>query len=158
MTAAEDIYTPEHLSRREAEIRYLAQAAHEMNRAYCAAMGDTSQLPWDQAPDWQKDSCISGVRGVLKGNTPKESHEGWLAHKRADGWVYGPVKDPAKREHPCMVPYEELPVAQKLKDMLFVNTINTLYVVLGKALYHKTYSERIAQARAALAQVETDAI
>ena len=44
-----------------------AQAAHEVNRAYCTALGDKSQPPWDDAPDWQVRSCIDGVKGVING-------------------------------------------------------------------------------------------
>jgi hypothetical protein len=51
--------------------------------------------------------------------TPEDSHKNWLAHKVKDGWVYGPVKDVEKKEHPCMVPYEELPLEQRVKDYLF---------------------------------------
>ena len=38
----------------------LPRSATEINRAYCAALGDTSQLPWDQAPEWQRQSAING--------------------------------------------------------------------------------------------------
>ena len=34
-----------------------------MNRAYCLALGDTSQPAWDEAPDWQQSSARSGVTG-----------------------------------------------------------------------------------------------
>jgi hypothetical protein len=50
---------------------------------------------------------------------PAASHESWLAEKEATGWKYGPVKDADKKEHPCFVPYNELPPAQQSKDYLF---------------------------------------
>lgn len=103
-----------------------ARAAHEANRAYCLALGDASQLSWDDAPEWQKSSARKGVAGVLAGNGPRESHESWLAEKRATGWRYGPVKDPAKKEHPCFVPYDELPPAQKSKDGIFVGVVRAV--------------------------------
>jgi len=108
-----------------------AQAAHEVNRAYCQAIGDHSQPPWDVAPGWQKLSAIKGVSGVLRGNAPEQSHEGWLEEKRATGWSYGPVKDAEKKEHPCFVPYAELPPSQKLKDMLYVTTVRAMATALG---------------------------
>lgn len=110
-----------------------ARAAHEVNRAYCLALGDTSQPPWETAPEWQKDSAVKGVLGVMKGNTPRASHEGWLEEKRANGWKYGPVKDPDKREHPCFVPYDELPPEQKAKDTIFVTVVRTVLAALGVA-------------------------
>lgn len=107
-------------------IEACARAAHEVNRAYCAALGDTSQPSWESAPDWQRSSAINGVFGALKGNTPEQSHEGWLEEKRAAGWKFGPVKDPDKKEHPCFVPYAELPPEQRAKDHLFVTTVRTM--------------------------------
>ncbi len=110
-----------------------AVAAHEVNRAYCAAFGDASQPPWSEAPQWQKDSAMHGVEGVMRGNSPEQSHEGWLAEKIATGWVYGPVKDTEKKEHPCMLPYDELPPSQKAKDALFVRTVRSMASALGWA-------------------------
>lgn len=100
-------------------IEAAARAAHEANRAYCLAHGDRSQLPWDAAPEWQKASVRNGVLGVLKGNTPEQSHEGWMAHKLETGWTYGPIKDVDKKTHPCLMPYGDLPAHQRVKDTLF---------------------------------------
>ncbi len=109
-----------------------SRAAHEVNRAYCLATGDTSQPPWETAPDWQRNSALLGVKGVLiNSNGPEASHESWLAEKKATGWKYGAVKDPAKKEHPCFVAYDELPPEQKKKDDLFVTTVLTMAAVLG---------------------------
>lgn len=112
---------PRKLTAQEAET--CARAAHELNRAWCLHHGDTSQVSWDEAPAWQRQSCITGVIGVENGNGPAESHAGWTKHKLAEGWTYGPVKDAEKKTHPCLVPYNDLPETQKIKDRLFVNTV-----------------------------------
>lgn len=94
------------------------------NRAYCIARGDMSQPTWKAAPEWQKASARLGVEAALRlEQTPKKSHEGWLAQKLAEGWKYGPVKDPVKKEHPCILPYDDLPAFQKLKDDIFIATV-----------------------------------
>lgn len=103
-----------------------ARAAHEVNRAYCIALDDASQPTWDDAPEWQKTSALKGVAGALSGNTPEQSHEGWLEEKRATGWSYGETKDPEKKQHPCFVPYSDLPEAQKKKDALFLLTVRAM--------------------------------
>lgn len=108
------------------QLEAIAQATHEANRAYCAAIGDNSQPPWSEAPDWQRLSAVNGVAGVLAGNGPEQSHESWLAEKRATGWKYGPVKDTEKKEHPCFVPYAELPPEQKAKDRVFVGVAKAM--------------------------------
>jgi hypothetical protein len=114
-----------------AQLEACARGAHEMNRAYCLALGDTSQPSWEEAPDWQKTSARNGVHGAISGNTPEQSHESWLAEKKADGWKYGPVKNPETKEHPCFVPYEHLPSGQKAKDALFVATVRAMATALG---------------------------
>ena len=98
-----------------------AKAAHEANRVLCLALGDTSQPKWEDAPEWQQSSATNGVKMILDNpaTTPEQSHEGWLAEKTATGWKYGPVKNPETKEHPCFVPYGELPENQRLKDEMF---------------------------------------
>ncbi|WP_373088787.1 RyR domain-containing protein [Sneathiella sp.] len=102
-------------------IKNIAKVCHEANRAYCQAIGDDSQLPWDDAPEWQKDSAVAGVEFIIDNPAagPSASHESWLKQKTAEGWKYGAVKDPAAKTHPCYVPYDELPVEQKAKDYIF---------------------------------------
>ncbi|MDE4297113.1 RyR domain-containing protein [Phaeobacter gallaeciensis] len=102
-------------------IEKIAKVCHEVNRLYCQSHGDTSQPAWDDAPDWQKKSARVGVLHLLTNRkaTPEQTHESWLCEKKADGWVYGPVKNAEFKTHPCMVPYEELPQQQRIKDSLF---------------------------------------
>lgn len=104
----------------------LAKMTHAVNRAYCKALGDDSQLAWDDAPDWQKDSAIAGVQFRLENDsaTPEEMHANWMAQKAAEGWVYGEVKDEVAGTHPCMKPYDELPVEQRAKDYIFSAVID----------------------------------
>lgn len=112
----------------------IAQVAHEINKAYCEAIGDKSQLGWDKAPDWQKDSAINGVQFQLDNPDAPESasHDSWLDEKRKAGWKYGATKDPQKKEHPCFVPYEELPTEQKAKDFLFKQVVTSLKPYLNE--------------------------
>lgn len=111
-------------------IEACARAAHEVNRAYCLASGDTSQPPWENAPDWQRQSAIHGVAGALGGNTPEQSHEGWMREKIDAGWTYGPTKDPERKTHPCLVPYSELPPEQRAKDHLYLATVRAMATAL----------------------------
>lgn len=100
----------------------IAEICHETNRAYCKTIGDNSQVSWEEAPEWQRQSAINGVEYHIANpdSKPHDSHNSWLKEKREDGWKYGPVKDPVKKEHPCFIPYNELPEEQKLKDSLFL--------------------------------------
>ncbi len=112
----------------QAFLARIARVAHEVNRAYCQALGDHSQLPWEQAPGWQQQSAMSGVQMHLDNPNAnaEQSHEAWMAHKLADGWRQGPVKDPNLKEHPDLVPYSELPVETRAKDYLFRAVVHAL--------------------------------
>lgn len=109
-------------------VELAAALCHEVNRQYCQYLGDTSQPLWEEAPDWQKESARQGVLVALENPlaTPESMHQNWYDHKAQEGWVYGPVKDPDKKEHPCMRPYEELPATQRTKDHLFLGIVRAL--------------------------------
>lgn len=121
------------------QVEDIAHIVHEANRAYCASLGDMTQKPWSEAPDWQKISAAKGVEGIASGviTKPEESHESWLAEKERTGWKYGSVKDEAAKEHPCFVPYKDLPAAQQVKDSLFFAIVRALLPFLEAAVAAK---------------------
>ena len=43
-------------------------------------------------------------------------HEVWARTRIAQGWSYGPERDDATKKHPCLIPYEELPEAEREYD------------------------------------------
>lgn len=106
----------------------IARVCHEANRAICEANEDLSQFPWPDAPTWQKDSAMRGVEWALANpHAPAAAqHEAWLTDKIRDGWVYGPVKDATKKTHPCIVPYNALSFAQRVKDHVFQAIVKSL--------------------------------
>jgi hypothetical protein len=110
------------------EINKIAMICHEANRAYCQSIGDNSQPEWDHAPEWQKQSARNGVKFHLENPNaePSHSHDQWLKEKESDGWKYGPVKNPEVKEHPCFLPYDQLPEEQKKKDALFIAVVHAL--------------------------------
>ena len=109
-------------------IEEIAEVCHEVNRAYCESLGDNSQLKWKHAPTWAKESAKAGVRLHLNNPhlTPEDSHNSWLAEKSKNGWVYGEIKDPEKKTHPCFVRYGDLPADQKAKDSIFSQIVKSL--------------------------------
>lgn len=111
----------------------IAAVCHNVNKAYCESIGDFSQNTWNDSPEWQKKSAIEGVQFRIDNPlvTPMSMHENWRKAKEADGWRYGEVKDPEKKEHPCMVPYGELPKEQKSKDFIFSAIVDQLKPVIA---------------------------
>ncbi len=55
---------------------------------------------------------ISELTELLASNT----HENWARQRMADGWRYGPKRDDEKKEHPSLVPYEQLSESEKEYD------------------------------------------
>lgn len=117
-TSERTLETPE-------QVEQTARVCHEALRAYCQTLGDNSLVPWNEAPEWQKDSSRDGVRfqfaQFAAGVDPSASstHDEWLRQRRAAGWKYGQNKDGQAKEHPLLVAYADLPLAEKLKDYLF---------------------------------------
>lgn len=105
----------------------IAQAVHAANSVLQRIHGDSApSLPWDCESEHIRQSAVEGVRRARKGATPEQLHEAWCEFKRAGGWVYGEVKDPDAKTHPCLVPYADLPPEQRDKDRLFLAVVEAL--------------------------------
>lgn len=105
----------------------VARVCHEANRALQAVNGEPDvSPPWEDAPEWQRESAIDGAGKALGGATPEQQHDSWSAAKLAAGWSYGDVKDAEAKTHPCLVPYAELPEGQQRKDALFLAVVAAL--------------------------------
>jgi hypothetical protein len=96
----------------------MAELVHEVNRLITIAIGDEPQPHWRDAPPRMREDTLHLIRHTLAhpGKTAEEDHVEWMRAKAAAGWVYGPAKDEAARTHPMMVPYEQLPAGQRLKN------------------------------------------
>ena len=113
-------------------ILLIAQIAHEANKAYCESINDFSLVHWKEAPEWQKKSIVQGVEFNLENpNAPASAtHDNWLKDKRNDGWKHGLVKNAELKEHPCFLPFDELPYNQKIKDVIFKEIVATFIAIL----------------------------
>lgn len=58
-------------------------------------------------------------------------HEVWAAGRIAEGWTYGEVKDPGRKETPLLVPYGQLPDSEKEYDRNTALETLKLIVKLG---------------------------
>lgn len=110
------------------KIEWIAYVCHQANKAWCLSEGDDSQKDWPYAEQWQKDSAFNGVQFRIDNPLapPSAMHDNWSDEKVADGWVYGEVKDVDKKTHPCLVPFDQLPLNQQKKDKLFSAIVDAL--------------------------------
>jgi hypothetical protein len=135
-------------------IRMIAHACHERNRMYCMLRGEENVAPvWEEYSEENRAVTENGVKFTLKKLRENElrpyphtmndlipiqardNHENWLRDKLDSGWVYGNIKSFDKKTHPCMVPYDQLPQSQKIKDMLFISEVAHHYLSLTADTY-----------------------
>lgn len=113
----------------------IARTCHEANRALQVFTGEEVSPPWDQAPIRQKMSALEGVRKALLGVTSEELHDSWGKNLLDQGWSWGPVKNEKFKQHPCLIPYEELGEEQRVKDRVF----NAIVTAFKTAHQQKSY-------------------
>lgn len=46
----------------------------------------------------------------------KNVHEVWAQNRMGQGWTWGEKRSDALKQHPCLIPYEELPEVEKAYD------------------------------------------
>lgn len=129
------------------QIEQVARVCHETIRAYSRTLGDTSLLGWENAPEYQKESSRSGVRTYFEqyaagiDPSPRAMHEAWLAERKAGGWKHGKTKNHETKEHPSFVPYEDLPIQERMKDYLFAAVCKAFCAAVSREVRHQPASK-----------------
>jgi len=90
-----------------------------MNKPYTPAPLDTSKV------------ALSSDLLELIELLAKNTHEVWAQQRLAEGWQYGIARNDERKEHPCLVPYEELPENEKEYDRGTVRKVVKVMVGLG---------------------------
>jgi hypothetical protein len=75
-----------------------------MSKTYTPRPIDTSRVVLD-------DGLIA-----LTEQLARSTHDVWARQRLADGWTYGPARDDAKKQHPSLVPYEDLSDSEREYD------------------------------------------
>ena len=58
-------------------------------------------------------------------------HDLWARQRMAEGWRYGPERNDARKEHPDLVPYDQLPEGEKAYDRQTAMESIKLILALG---------------------------
>jgi len=66
---------------------------------------------------------------LLTERLAEHAHDVWAAQRMAQGWTLGARRDDAKKTHPSLVPYADLPDAEK--DLDRAEVVGTLKAVLA---------------------------
>lgn len=96
-------------------IEKAAQINHEIIIEMQKMIGDPVVPSWDDAPEWMKQSTRDGLSNHA--TSAEHNHALWMTDRVNDGWVYGETKDEEAKTHPCLIPYAEVPIEQRLKDV-----------------------------------------
>jgi hypothetical protein len=106
----------------------VARVCHEANRALQVVNCDPSpSLPWLQESEETRRFAVAAVEFAQRGGTPEEQFLNWRAAKEADGWTWGPEKDPEAKTHPCVVPdYLDLPECERVEDAVFAAIVRAM--------------------------------
>lgn len=75
-----------------------------MNKNYTPSPIDTSDID------------LPAELNELVEKLAKNVHEVWAKSRIDEGWKYGAQRDDTKKQHPCLVAYEELPEIEKEYD------------------------------------------
>lgn len=106
----------------------IAQVVHEALRAWSMTRGQAEMPGWNDAPEWMKFSSRESVQFVLDNPDagPGAQHDQWMQQRRSAGWTYGPERHEARKTHPMLIPFEDLPDFEKKKDALVCAIVTTL--------------------------------
>ncbi|MDR0302835.1 MAG: hypothetical protein LBI04_11070 [Treponema sp.] len=76
---------------------------------------------------------------ALSEKLAKNIHEVWSAGRIAEGWTFGKSRDDKLKQHPCLVPYEDLSESEKDYDR--ATAMETLRVIInfGYAIQKNDY-------------------
>ena len=91
-------------------------------------MNTTNYIP---QPIDTKDVLLPKGIETLVEQMAKNVHEVWAQGRLEQGWTYGAERDDVNKKHPCLIPYDELPEAEKEYDRQTAVSTLKLIISLG---------------------------
>ncbi len=91
--------------------------------AAIAAKAPIVPAAWDDRENDFKRQFLAVIErqcGTDRSSSPAELHGSWMQAYFDRGWVYGTMYKPAEREHPDLVPYDQLGKLEQDKDAIFI--------------------------------------
>jgi hypothetical protein len=95
-----------------------------------AAMTMETTISGKMSPPWHivaasltEDVCMVRER---KGMTPTDFHDNWKAKMVEEGFIYGSDFDLEAQTCPFLVPFDELPQVEQMRNTLFVSLVRAL--------------------------------
>jgi len=79
--------------------------------------------PWEEREEAFQNQFISTIERICAHGyetTPEAEHESWVRAYEQMGWTYGPIRSRDLKTHPDMVPFDDLPEAERINDAIFL--------------------------------------
>jgi hypothetical protein len=70
----------------------------------------------------------------------ENNHDHWAQQRLDEGWRYGPERNDTLKQHPGLVPYNELPESEKEYDRKTVVEAIKAIMALGYDVFRGTYA------------------
>ena len=102
------------------------RAAFVYDAARLAAIAANAPIVPALWTEREQDFCEQFLRvierqcGPQRSSSPEELHGNWVHAYRSMGWQYGAEYSREKREHPDLVPYDQLGTLEQDKDAIFM--------------------------------------
>jgi hypothetical protein len=86
-------------------------------------------MPYEPQPIDTSKIRLHGDLHDLTEQLAENAHDHWARLRMSEGWTYGPQRNDESKQHPCLVPYSELPESEKEYDRQ--TAIETLRAILA---------------------------
>ncbi|MBK7831265.1 MAG: Ryanodine receptor Ryr [Gemmatimonadetes bacterium] len=86
-------------------------------------------MPYQPTPIDTSAVEVDAALLALTERLAEHAHDLWALQRFADGWKVGPARNDARKQHPCLIPYAELPESEKEYDR--VTAVGTLKAILA---------------------------
>lgn len=73
-------------------------------------------MEYNPLPIQTDDIKLSEDLLELSESIAKNVHNVWASSRISEGWTWGRERNDAMKQHPCLIPYEELPESEKEYD------------------------------------------
>jgi hypothetical protein len=92
-----------------------------------------SDCPWESLSSVTQRTKLRQVAHVINHAdiTPAEQHAEWHRAQLERGWTYGPGYDPEERTDPHCLPYEQLPLQQRINEAMYRAIILAVFETLN---------------------------